>query len=42
LLSFDPEEDLFGVLLKIDYYALRSGEINYITRFVKDFSYEFY
>lgn len=29
LLSFDPEEDKFGVLLKIDYYALRSGEIDY-------------
>lgn len=42
LLSFDPEEDKFGVLLKIDYYALRSGEIDYFKRFVKDFSYEFY
>jgi len=42
LLSFDPEEDLYGVLLKIDYYALRSGEIDFIKRFVKHFSFEFY
>jgi len=40
LLSLDPEDDVQGTLLKIDYYALRSGEIDFMKRFVKEFSAE--
>lgn len=42
MLSIDPEEDPFGTLLKIDYYALRSGEIDFMSRFVSEFCKEMY
>jgi len=41
-LSLDPERDPFGNLLKIDFYALRSGEYKYLSNFAEKFSNEFH
>ena len=42
MLSFDPMNDPFGTLLKIDFYSLRSGEISFLTTFADKFSEEMY
>jgi hypothetical protein len=34
LLSFDPVNDPFGILLRIDYYAIRAKEYTLIQDFV--------
>ena len=42
VLSLSPQNDLFGNLLRIDYYAIRAGELEFLLRFVEEFVSEFY
>jgi hypothetical protein len=42
LLSFDPVNDPFGVLLRIDYYAIRAKEYTLLQDFVRQFPDEIY
>ena len=42
VLSLSPQNDMFGNLLRIDYYAIRSGELGFLMRFVEEFVGEFY
>lgn len=42
LLSLSPENDPYGVLLRIDYYAIRSREYEYLINFVKFLPQEIY
>ena len=42
LLSFEPIKDPFGMLLMLDYYAMRSGEVEYMANFCRDFTSVFY
>jgi hypothetical protein len=42
LLSFDPENDPYGNLLRIDFFALRSGEYEFLINLVDNFCIEFY
>jgi hypothetical protein len=41
-LSLDPLNDPFGNLLKIDFYAMRSGEYKYLSNFAERFTNEFH
>jgi hypothetical protein len=42
LLSLDPVNDPFGVLLRFDYYAIRGKEYSLLTNFVKQMPRETY
>lgn len=42
LLSLDPINDPYGVLLRIDYYAIRAKEFNYLRQLIKQLSFEIY
>jgi len=42
LLSLDPVNDPFGVLLRFDYYAIRGKEYGLLTNFVKQMTKETY
>ena len=42
LLSFDPVNDPFGVLLRIDNYAIRAKEYTLLLDFVRQFPDEIY
>ena len=35
LISMVPQEDPFGALLRIDYYAIRAKEYDYLIKFIK-------
>lgn len=37
LLNLDPLNDPFGVLLRIDFYAIRAKEFDWIKKFTKNF-----
>ena len=42
LLSLDPVNDPFGVLLRFDYYAIRAKEYGLLIQFVKNVTSEIY
>jgi len=42
LLSLDPENDPYGVLLRIDYYAVRAKEYSYLKQLVRQLPQEIY
>jgi len=37
LLGLNPKQDTHGVLLRIDYYAIRAKEYNFLLNFVEGF-----
>ena len=42
LLSLDPTTDLFGSLLRLDFYAVRAHEYDYLIDFTKKVCLEIY
>lgn len=40
LLSLDPQQDPYGVLLRVDYYAIRAKEYKYLRQLVKQLPFE--
>ena len=42
LLSLDPANDTFGALLRLDFYALRSHEYEFLLEFSRKFTREIY
>ena len=40
LLSIDPLQDPYGVLLRIDYYAIRAKEYKYLRKLIKQLPFE--
>lgn len=42
LLGLDPTRDLFGALLRIDFYAVRAHEYQYLLDLVKKLPLELY
>jgi hypothetical protein len=40
LLSLDPSQDPYGVLLRIDYYAIRAKEYKYLIKLIKQLPFE--
>ena len=42
LLGLNPHWDFHGVLMRIDYYAIRAREYNYLLYFIENFSDQFY
>jgi hypothetical protein len=42
LLGLGPQNDTHGVLLRIDYYAIRAKEYDYILKLVDNFANQFY
>lgn len=42
LLSLDPHTDLFGALLRLDFYAIRAHEYQYFLDLVRNLTKEIY
>jgi len=42
LLSLDPDSDLFGSLLRLDFYAIRAHEYQYLIDFIRKLPREIY
>lgn len=42
VLAIDPTNDTFGTLLRIDYYAIRAKEFQFLCDFVEQFAREIY
>jgi hypothetical protein len=42
LLGLAPNNDPYGVLLRIDYYAIRAKEFDFLRKFVENYGKELY